>query len=585
MLLTATAVAAFAASGVVGRGDAYLGDGVDVYGTFWFYWWIERCFSLGESPGFTDLMFHPSGKDIFAHTGGNFVDAALSIPFQWALGSPGFQPWFYGAIVVGNAWSMMPLARHVLRTPVAVWVASSLWAMNPFVLTELASGRPTQALLWFVPLALYHFLRTERGARDGILAGLYTGASAWVYWFNGWFLALALACLAAAKWKSHPHDRRRLCASWGAALVAVAAVVFPAVWAMSQRVTAGPVVGLSGAGLAGAWSTLTGPVSPEMHGWMVSERMGQPLFRHWTWAVLAFASLKLGWRWVAVLGTALAFSIGPVFSVDGTNGVHMPHYVLASAWLPFLERLWFPYRWTMVGFLVASLAGGELIRRCSRRQAGWGAALLGLVAVDLVRLGTAPLVVKPYVVPAVFSEMGNRGGGLIELPMSVVRESLMWQPVHQQPLFGGMAENSPVFWTAEFKHAMGNRFIRHLRQTIHGVERPAPFVDADREQIEATGMRWVVLDKHALMRAAVRTPRWQKGTEFRQAIPDEATDGLVAVLGPPVAVEGRFAVWDLKGQSPFPGSMAPTPQAVHSTDWVGSSWSEYEARVVDENTQ
>jgi hypothetical protein len=132
VLLTATAVAAFAVSGVFGRGDAYLGDGVDVYGTFWFYWWIERCLSLGESPGFTDLMFHPSGKDIFAHTGGNFVDAALSIPFQWALGSPGFQPWFYGAIVVGNGLSMIPLARHVLKAPVAVWVSSSLWALNPF---------------------------------------------------------------------------------------------------------------------------------------------------------------------------------------------------------------------------------------------------------------------------------------------------------------------------------------------------------------------------------------------------------------------------------------------------------------------
>jgi hypothetical protein len=74
----------------IGRDDRFIGSGVDVFGTFWFYWWVEDSLSNGVSPGFTNLMFHPEGKDIFAHTGGNFVDALVSVPFQSIFGVPGF---------------------------------------------------------------------------------------------------------------------------------------------------------------------------------------------------------------------------------------------------------------------------------------------------------------------------------------------------------------------------------------------------------------------------------------------------------------------------------------------------------------
>ena len=80
-----------------------VGDGVDMYGTFWFYWWINHCISTLSDPGFTDLMFHPMGKDIFAHTGNNFVDALVAQPFMVALGFPRYQPWFVAALLLGTA--------------------------------------------------------------------------------------------------------------------------------------------------------------------------------------------------------------------------------------------------------------------------------------------------------------------------------------------------------------------------------------------------------------------------------------------------------------------------------------------------
>jgi hypothetical protein len=66
--------------------DRVIGDGVDLYGTVWFYAWIQRCLQTGADPGFTDLMFHPLGKDILAHTGNNFLDAILAAPMIGAVG-------------------------------------------------------------------------------------------------------------------------------------------------------------------------------------------------------------------------------------------------------------------------------------------------------------------------------------------------------------------------------------------------------------------------------------------------------------------------------------------------------------------
>ena len=56
-----------------------IGEGIDLFGTLWFYWWVD-IWEMGQKD--PTLFFYPYGKDFFAHTGNNLVDAYLSIPFQ-----------------------------------------------------------------------------------------------------------------------------------------------------------------------------------------------------------------------------------------------------------------------------------------------------------------------------------------------------------------------------------------------------------------------------------------------------------------------------------------------------------------------
>ena len=103
-------------------GPSYIGDGVDVYGTFWFYGWVAHCMETGTSPGFTDWMFHPYGKDIFAHTGGNVVDAIASLPFQKLFGTPGYQPPFIIAVLLLNAWAFKRLLHGLGINGWSAWI-------------------------------------------------------------------------------------------------------------------------------------------------------------------------------------------------------------------------------------------------------------------------------------------------------------------------------------------------------------------------------------------------------------------------------------------------------------------------------
>ena len=107
-------VLALIAVGPALAAGAAVGDGVDMYGTLWFYWWIKDCIVHLRDPSFTDLFFYPLGKDIFAHTGDNFVDAVFAAPFVAALGVPAFSAPFVAVMLVANAWTFRLFARDQL---------------------------------------------------------------------------------------------------------------------------------------------------------------------------------------------------------------------------------------------------------------------------------------------------------------------------------------------------------------------------------------------------------------------------------------------------------------------------------------
>jgi len=571
--------------------DHVIGDGVDLFGTFWFYWFIDRCARLGEAPGFTDLMFHPLGKDIFAHTGANFVDAVASIPFQRALGFPDYQPWFVAAVLAGNGLSFWPLAREVIgRDRPGSILATLLYTVNPFVLFECMAGRITQATLWFLPGALWGALRIGLPGRAGALAAVATGAcvalQAWTYWFFGWFLALGLAWLLVVRLlRPEGRPRAAVLAGHAAAALVCFALVSPAFSAMRGAAAAGEVPGLQEA--SGSWLALptgaAGNLASTLHGLILMERHGQPMLSTWTWAAVALIGLAAGpqrLRWTGMALLVAIFAVGPAWPRPGAPPLPMPHYLLAYHGLPFVDRLWFPYRLVAMAFPALALGAGLALERVRgpRAQVALAAGLLGLALAEQHHNLAWPLVHRPLAPPRVYTELAARGGGLIELPIGLARVSIAFQPVHGQPVFGGMAENAPMFHPPGYKQQLGNALIRALDLAVEDPVPPASRVPRKAiDALKAQGFRWVVLDRQYVDADARHTRFGRKAGEAQRLLaPFLAANRLIQILGAPVAAEGSLLVWDLGDGEPWPDGLRPTEAALLHRTWPLDDMPEYE---------
>ncbi len=582
------AVLAFGAvSGALLTPGHVVGDGIDLFGTFWFYWWIADCAEALRDPSFTDLMFHPLGKDIFAHTGNNFLDALLSIPLQEVFGYPRYQPWFVGLLLWGNALAFRPLARRVVGDGWAGHAATALWMLNPFILFECMTGRLTQALLWFMPLALWAFLacgdaQTPR-RRWGlaVAAGLLTALQGYTYWYAGYFTALALAVLALAELKTRWSERRRLLAGWAAAGVACALAVAPAGLAMADAASAGDVPGLSEGG-----SIFEGPpavannVAASLHGAVKMERFGQPMLTTITWAPLALLAALGSRRWASVAAAGAVFAIGPSVQVPGLErALILPHYMAAYHHLPFFDRLWFPYRLMSVVFLALSLSSGLLLTRLGRAALPVGLALLALAGAEQHRNLAYPLLHRDLTPPSVYRWLGEQGGGLIELPQGMARISIAWQPVHGQPTFGGMGENARVLWPEGYHRRLSGSFIRFLKTVTRDPERARAPRPGQQALLEAEGFRWVVMNRHLVDSQAHAHPPPRLSAAAQNSLVFRAQAAISAQLGAPTAVEGPRVVWDLRGTAIAPPDLAPTAEGLAVRTWPTHDMPAYEAHL------
>ncbi len=562
-----------------------VGDGVDAYGTLWFYWWVQDCILALRDPSFTDLFFYPLGKDLFAHTGNNFLDALFAAPFRWILGELDYQPWFVAAMMIANALSFRVLARYVLRHRGAALVAAVAWEMNPYVLFEITCGRLTQAFLPFLPLAFYHLLRCEEPDarwRHPLLAGLFTALQAWTYWFMGWFMAFAFVWIAAVGLSRSP-DRRRLALRYLLAGLACAAAVAPGALAMVSLAREGEVPGLVEGGLS--LEALLSPPPPQrnnvsttLYGLLVVEGSGVPMISSLSYGLPLLAWLILGpgrLRWAPALGVLLAFAVGPVLGPPGGE-IPMPHYMLAYYVLPFFERLWFPYRMASVAFVPVALGFGFLALRALGRWPSAGRAMVPAAAavallsgLERSRFDVYPFAARDQRPPELVDWIGREGGAVIDMPFGIYKASVIWQTFNRAPTFGGMGENAVMLWPEGMRRHLRNSFIHALITACRKPREAISYRAPQRAMIEAEGFRWVVLHRELIVERGAPPGAGRRS-------PIEPVLKMIEVLGEPSAVEGPHLVWDLTGEASPPPGLEPTEAKIRAPIVVGDPRPAYE---------
>lgn len=536
---------------------AMVGDGVDAFGTWWFYNWIRLAIEHGGDPSFTRAFFWPLGKEIFTHTGNNFVDAVLSAPLQWILGQHYSAPWTW-AILVGNALTFRPLAREVLGDEDRSFAASLLWMVNPYAMFEITAGRPTQAFLWFVPAVPYYLLRLERGGFEAVKLGVAAALAGWSYWFSSFFVATL--CVPLLLRRPLPWRRLLLAGAVAVAIVAPAAIPMARLWESGATPGGAPAPAQSIFALPGA---IGNSVGASLHGLLLMEFHGAPLFTNLAWSLPLLGALALTWRrwrWWAGLGLCAFLAIGPELAAgQATPTAELPvvsvPYMVLYKYLPFFNRLWFPYRFASAAFVAAALLVAAALPARWVRASALSLAVLGLA--EQARGKIFPFAWHDVRCPPLLEAVAREGGAIMFLPFRIQHEGIIWQTVFRRPTFGGMGESAPVLWPRGYKGQLSIPAVRSLRTAV---ERPDPVrPGADTTPLVELGYRWVILRRDLQAQ--------EHGRLSQVPVPSEAVARVALVLSTdPVATGGPLVAWDLAGRWTPPTDFVPT--GLEEDDWA-----------------
>lgn len=565
----------------------FLGEeGVDQYGTQWFYWFVGDSVSRGElPPASTTLFFFPWGKDLYAHTGSNILDAAFAEPFRALLGPVWGYDLFVALGLLFNGWAFTRLAARLTEDRLA-GAAAALWvALSPFALYEVLEGRPTQAIFGLAALFFAQLIDLRRpGWRAPLLAGLTLALTGYVYWFYAFFCgvaALVLGLLRVAE--ARPEERASSLARHALAGGLAMALVLPSALPLLLASAGARVPGLLD---VDAWSLSA--VSPTtVEGFPIGLYMLQPLRasagfyhvdpqglqlyspEHAVLGVVEPLALIGGWmvakkserRWLfALLALSLLLATGPIF-VLGASWLPNPFYIGLVKLLDFLRRLWWPGRAWMLGTLAVggclalTLAALGRAERRLRDVAILG--LLGLLLAEHSARGLAPFPTWDAAVPAGYRCLAEGPpGAVLELPYAWSQAHVYYQTAHGRPIFGGMIEDNPVF-TPEPSRALReeNSFVKALLAYAPEDDSVAPWTPEDRAALGALGYRYVVLQKSAYSNSTADPPMIQRA---RETWIRRGTRQLRAALGPAVWEDERTAIFSPWGApSPCEGHAAP----------------------------
>jgi hypothetical protein len=524
-----------------GTAGKAIGAGVDLPGTLWFHGFLAESLARLRSPTHTSAFFAPDGKDIFSDTGANVLDAALAVPFVAIFGSPSHMAPFVALLLVGNALAMHALLRALGAGTAAVIAGSVAYSFAPSVLHELDGGRPTQALLWFWPLALRELvlMRTDPRWRRPVAAGLFVALQAWTYWFMGHFFAVVFAP-ALLLWGVVSGARGgwllRLAVAGGVAIVGVAPGALPMILGLSR----GQIPG--GSGL----THTTGALDPDA--WWILAPWASGLYVPTWWLLILGVALVLcrrRWLWGASAILGILLVAGSRLAIaDGS--VPNPVWWLASM-LPGMGRLLFAARAWPALALVGAAALAEALDRLGPRAVGPFAAVAVVLA---LATHPAPLLTTEVAVPSYVAAVRGAPGTVLDLPYPCGQLVVQLQPLHGQPMFGGMGEHIKALRPAgvDARIAASPWLQRLISAGLgqHGVT-----------TARDTSVRWVVLhsDVYAdpLARLCLRGVPADVSSAAPGVVAARARRELEALLGAPTVSDDRAAAWDL-GAAASPGS-------------------------------
>lgn len=550
------------------------GDSFDGWQNFWNLWWVKLALiDRIQNPYTTDLLYHPTGVDLYFHTLNPF-NGAVTLPVQLtgglyaAYNSVVLISWVlagYGAFLLAR-WSLLRSGvADGVPARLGAFCAGLIFTFAPIHMAHLLGHMQVMALQWlpFYALALLRGLAAPDRrvqVRQGLLAGLFLILAGLCDWYFVLYLFLLTGLAVLWTW-----GQRRWLAGLitpGLAGILFAVVLWPILWPMVQAATEFEFMVRPPSDLYILSATLVD--------FLIPSRM-HSLFRpdSFTWpgnqiAPVSERTLALGYAALVLAGIGLVargrrmlfwvvavlffglMALGPSLQVATLGWSQVPAVPVLDGWTPYevVNRL-VPFmrisrsvsRFAiMVQLGAAVLAAGGLawLLVQLRLHVQIVVAVL-VVALILLEYWVAPFPVSPPDTPDYYSVLAaNPGdGAVLNLPMNYDRPGyLLYQTVHGRPLtVAYISRDDPRTLTERVP------LLQHLRHLGPDILADDP-TQVGMTVLNDLDVDYVVLDRYKMPGGAERayTERLAEAV-FAGATPEHVDDRLtvyaVPIVGEP----------------------------------------------------
>ena len=128
-----------------------VGFGDDMWVHYWNNWWVKKVLTEGGSVYSTGLLFHPQTVSLVYHNFG-WVNVAGWLLLEPIVSGIAASNLVYLANVTLCAFAMFLLARHLLKSAGAAFIAGLVYGYWPYRLSDY--GHPNMISTQWLPLAL-----------------------------------------------------------------------------------------------------------------------------------------------------------------------------------------------------------------------------------------------------------------------------------------------------------------------------------------------------------------------------------------------------------------------------------------------
>lgn len=486
------------------------GRSIDVNGHLWYFWFTRKCLlSLDlKSLVHTNSIAYPSGKSILFDIGQPLL-ALFSIPFQIAFNFPFYYNLFALSVLALNGISAFLLLEHHFKDRPASFLGSLIFAINPYVLYQMNSGRLEQAALFWIPLFVLFLFEMGKQIKKihSVGAAVVLLLACLSYWYYGMFLLLlAFIFLLFKKEKGQFFLKNffRMLFTYG---VFFALLFLPML-----------IKGMLPAGYEQLKPSLKNIISGNTPGYfhyLTSETSFKALPSSFLifFCVIVAASLvnskirkNTGFYILAAFIFSI-FSLGPKIVFFG-HVLILP-YLLPYYIIPFFSRLWWPLNCFSIALICLAVLSASLFLWLRSKTAP---KIKPFLPVILCIFYLAPFYIlkgnpfysfsfdRPKSLPqAYYSLPEGPEGALLELPFQKVSmDFLYFQTLHEKRTFScpGYSIKETVWPKNQLRYLRSNAFLNQLDLLFNGqIVSPEPEdLKTGIDKLFMDGFRFIVVN-------------------------------------------------------------------------------------------